>query len=507
RPHYLGSIDACQPVVGAVAVVGGIMLGEHAGPSHAAGALAVAVLGLVAALLVYRWPRVVLVALALAFLGCASMQRALDGREHSPLVAMRDGHASVVVRGTIADDPAGPRFSTKVLVRAATIAPAADPRQRIPLHRIVLVRATGRQADEMRVVAMGDHVELSGRLEALDGFDARLRWRHVTARLVDARLEAFHGPTAPLLRAAELVRSTTLRGTTALAAEDRALFVGFTFGDTRDIAGDVVNAYRDAGLSHLLAVSGANVAFVLALVRPVLQRCSLPSRAALGASIVIVFAAATRFEPSVLRASVMAVVAMAAMLVGRPVSSTRLLSLAVIALLLADPFLVHSVGFALSVGASAGIAWFSRPLAARLPGPRWLREPFAVTVAAQIGVAPVMFAVFGGLPAIAPVANLLAVPVAEPLSVYGLVTSLAVSLVAPVRPLAALLHAPTTVMLRWVTLVARTCARVPLVVDARGALGLLALGCGAAAAWRAGATLRGVGRNGTEPRTAQWSDQ
>jgi competence protein ComEC len=175
------------------------------------------------------------------------------------------------------------------------------------------------------------------------------------------------------------------------------------------------------------------------------------------------------------------------------VSATRLLSLAVTVLLLADPFLVHSVGFALSVGASAGIAWFSRPLAARLRGPRWLREPFAVTVAAQIGVAPVMFAVFGGLPAIAPVANLLAVPLAEPLGVYGLVASLAVSLAAPLRPIAGLVHAPTTLMIRWVTLVARTCARVPVVVDARGALGLLALGCGAAAMWKAGATLRGDG--------------
>src|SRR4051812_18430869 len=264
----------------------------------------------------------------LALLGSMSMQRALNGMAHSRLTPLRDRHASIVVRGTVADDPDGPRFSTDVLVRVAGA------------HRTVLVQASGRNAGELRVLEMGDRVTLAGRLEPLDGFDSRLRWRHVVARLADARLQAFDTPSVPLLRAANAMRSTVLRGTDALRPSDRALFVGFAFGDTRDIPDAVVGAYRAAALSHLLAVSGANVAFVLAIARPLLRRGSLATRAALGASIVLVFAAATRFEPSVLRASVMAVVAMAAMIVGRPVPATRLLSLAVIVLLLADPFLV-----------------------------------------------------------------------------------------------------------------------------------------------------------------------
>jgi competence protein ComEC len=186
----------------------------------------------------------------------------------------------------------------------------------------------------------------------------------------------------------------------------------------------------------------------------------------------------------------MAVVAMTAMFVGRPVSSLRLLAIAVIALLVADPFLVHSVGFALSVGASAGIALWARPFARALPGPAIVREPIAVTLAAQAGVAPVLFAVFGGVPAIAPVANLLAVPAAEPLSVYGLVASLALSLAAPLRPVAPWVHVPTVLLLRWVTAVARTCARVPLTIDGRAALGITAAVCFAAACWKGAGTLR-----------------
>jgi competence protein ComEC len=302
------------------------------------------------------------------------------------------------------------------------------------------------------------------------------------------------------------VRSTVLRGTRALPPQQGALFAGFAFGDTRDVPDDVVVAYRNAGLSHLLAVSGANVAFVLALVRPLLRRASLAMRLVAGATVVLVFASATRFEPSVLRASMMAVIAMVAMYAGRPVSSLRLLCLAVVVLLLADPFLVHSVGFALSVGASAGIALFARRFARSLPGPAIIREPMAVTLAAQLGVAPVLFAVFGGVPAIAPLANLLAVPVAEPLSVYGLVASLALSLVAPLEPLAYAVQFPTLVMLRWVTGVARTCARVPLMVDGRGALALTAGACFVAACWKAGGTLRpdgaGADDGGAVPEAA-----
>jgi competence protein ComEC len=163
----------------------------------------------------------------------------------------------------------------------------------------------------------------------------------------------------------------------------------------------------------------------------------------------------------------------------------------VIALLLADPFLVHSVGFALSVGASAGIACLGPPIAARLPGPRWVREPLAVTLAAQVGVAPVLLPVFGSIPAVAPLANLLAVPAAEPLSVYGMAASGVLAVAAPLRPLAGIVHLPTTLLLRWVNGVAARAAGVPLAVHMRGALGLVALVAAVTALRKAGATLRG----------------
>src|SRR5437899_3009601 len=137
----------------------------------------------------------------------------------------------------------------------------------------------------------------------------------------------------------------------------------------------------------------------------------------------------TRWEPSVLRACAMAACSMTALYLGRPTAGVRVLALAVVVLVLADPFLVHSIGFLLSCGASAGIAVLATPFTGRLPGPHWVREPLGVTLAAQIGVAPVLIPVFGSVPLAALPANLVAGPIAGPLTVLGLATGVAGGLV------------------------------------------------------------------------------
>src|SRR4029077_11427337 len=171
-----------------------------------------------------------------------------------------------------------------------------------------------------------------------------------------------------------------LRGTAPLPPTPRALLAGFLLGDTRSVPDPVVADYRESGLSHLLAVSGENVAFTLALFGPLLRRLALGPRTVAAIAIVLLFATMTRFEPSVLRATALALVALGSSFVGRPASSLRALGLAGIVLLVVDPFLLHSVAFLLSCGASAGIAVLSTPIRRRLRGPAWLRDPLAVSL-------------------------------------------------------------------------------------------------------------------------------
>jgi competence protein ComEC len=194
----------------------------------------------------------------------------------------------------------------------------------------------------------------------------------------------------------------------------------------------------------------------------------------------------TRWEPSVLRAAAMAVVTLSATAAGRAVDGVRVLAIAVGALLLADPFLVRSVGFLLSSGASLGILLLAEPIAERLPGPRLVRETAGVTLAAQIGTAPVLLPVFGSVSLVALPANLLAVPLAAPITVVGLIAGIAGGLVRPISPGAATaLQLPVLGLVRAVELVAAAAARVPLAVDGRRAWGLLALATAVVALRRA----------------------
>jgi competence protein ComEC len=158
------------------------------------------------------------------------------------------------------------------------------------------------------------------------------------------------------------------------------------------------------------------------------------------------------------------------------------LTLAAIALLVADPFLLHSIGFLLSCGAAAGILWLGPAISTRIPGPAVIGDALGITAAAQIGVLPVLLPVFGTVPLIALPANLLAVPIVGPLTVWGLIAGVAGGLVGP--GLAHWLQLPTYALLRWVELVARTAATVPLAVDGRALCGLAAVGCAAVAALR-----------------------
>ncbi|MFV1962535.1 MAG: ComEC/Rec2 family competence protein [Acidimicrobiia bacterium] len=199
----------------------------------------------------------------------------------------------------------------------------------------------------------------------------------------------------------------------------RGLLAGFLIGDTSGIGAADIEAMRLAGLSHFVAVSGSNVALFLGLLVFAAGPLALgPKRRALVGLIGLpVYAAATRFEPSVMRASVMAAIALGGRLFGIVLEAWQLLSLAVIVLLVLDPRLTSSAGFQLSVAATAGV----------LVGARWplsggrVARALAVTVGAQIAVAPLLLIHFGSVPMMSPVVNLVAAPIVAASTLIGAV--------------------------------------------------------------------------------------
>ncbi len=399
----------------------------------------------VTAALVWRRPGLLIVASAVLASGLAA--RADVGA--APMAAHR-------FRGwvTLLADPAPAPGGVKVVVRLE--------------HRHVELWAHGAEARALEPHLAGERVAVVGVIRAVPPQSReRDAHRHVVGRLtIDDVLAS--APASPLHRAANWVHRTLAAGAKVLPRKAEGLYLGFVVGDRRGVDQATDARFEAAGLTHLLAVSGENVAFVLAAAGPIAAPVRLHGRAFAALGVIGFFATVTRFEPSVLRASAMAGLAAVAQASGRPASGLRLLALATAGLVLVDPFLVWSVGFRLSVGASLGILLLARPITDRCPGPRWLSEALGVTTAAQLGVAPVAIPVFGSIPLAALPANLLVAPVVGPLMMWGLVAGLPAGVLGDRA--AGLLHRPTALAIGWVDFVARTASALPpVVLHARGA--------------------------------------
>lgn len=264
-------------------------------------------------------------------------------------------------------------------------------------------------------------------------------------------------PGSRLHTATARLRTVIRRGASELPGDDAALLRGIVVGDDADQPPAMVERFRASGLAHLTAVSGQNVAFVLAAAGPVLRRRGAGARWALTIVLIAWFVLLTRLEPSVMRAGAMAALAATAYATGAERTPWRTLLIAVIGLLLIDPLLVTSVGFWLSTGATAGVVVAGPPLTRRLHRLGVFAGPLGITLGAQIGVALPSLLVFGRLPLVGIAANVVAVPVAGAVMLYGL-PAVIVAGVCP--PLGMVLLAPAWAGVWWVDSVATVGARL-----------------------------------------------
>ncbi len=243
----------------------------------------------------------------------------------------------------------------------------------------------------------GQWIHVHGERVLLDAERAhRVAWQHVVGRF-DLEWASDVAAGSPVARASNRVRAAIERAAEFIPEPHGALYRGLVIGDDREQPPDMTARFRASGLSHLTAVSGQNVAFVLAACGPLLVRLRPLPRWAVTVSVIAWFVVITRFEPSILRAGVMAGLSATAFMTGRERSPVRILALAVTGLLLVDPLLLWSVGFWLSVGATAGVCTVGPWLAERLAVLGPVALPLGITLGAQVGVVVPSMLVFGRL--------------------------------------------------------------------------------------------------------------
>lgn len=255
-------------------------------------------------------------------------------------------------------------------------------------------------------------------------------------------------PTNPVHRTSSFLRSS-LRDSTGNLPDRRAgLLRGLAIGDTALIDARTEDLFRRSGLSHLVAVSGSNVAIVVGAVALATFRLGLRWRIAASLVVLALYIAVVGPDPSVLRAGAMGTLVLVAVATGRTAEPLATLGIAVIVCVGLRPELVAAPGLHLSVAATAGIVigagrlqrWF-----AALPGP--LATALSVTLAAQIAVAPILIATFGELSVVAPIANLAAVPAVAPATILTLLAGLLARVTPQIVPI---LVVPAELCARWI---------------------------------------------------------
>ncbi|MFL5798367.1 MAG: DNA internalization-related competence protein ComEC/Rec2 [Actinomycetota bacterium] len=359
-----------------------------------------------------------------------------DLRVRSGLLA-RIAPREVRVEGTLATDPEPGARGWSSIMQVGTVG-LYDATTRSTTERstseTVWLEGFGSAPRARR----GDRVRVEGSAEPpyRGPFAVSLQRRGIVVVLSAREFARVGASTNPLVRATQGVRAMLLDHLLRLFPLRQAgLLMGLALGDTSRLDPGDAEHFRATGLGHLLAVSGENVAMVLAPVLglAMLLRLSNRGRFLLGTATVVFFVVLTGAEPSVLRAGVMAGLALVGMLLGRPRSTATLLGAAVLVLLVSNPTLVWSVGFQLSVAATGGMVALAGPLSERLS---WLPRPVALaagtTMSAQVGVSPLLLAYFHQVPLVTLLANLLAFPAVSPALLLGLAAAALATIAPPV---------------------------------------------------------------------------
>ncbi len=262
-----------------------------------------------------------------------------------------------------------------------------------------------------------------------------------------------------------------------LCQEPAALLRGLLLGRTDRLSVDIVESFRASGTVHVLAVSGLHTGFILLIAFALLRTLRVPPRAARLATIPLLFAfvMAVGSRPSVVRAALMATVFIATWSIQRRPNPLNAVGLAAITLLLSRPGAAFDLGFRLSFAAVLGIIFMRQPIlkimkcALRCNTDRscvrscsgaleFLLGAFALSISAQMGVVPIIVSSGGDVSLVAPLANLIVVPLAG----ASVASGLAMLAIDPVAPEAAhVLAAATWATLRALIVVVRLVGEVP----------------------------------------------
>ena len=391
------------------------------------------------------------------------------------------------------DHPIAEHYGT---IAAVVVTPTETPRPlsgsrmmfRGSLQRLGDTEMSGRVVVFTRAVEFADLT--AGRPASFRARISRPTRRDLTVAMLSATGQPRLGEAAPIDRVSHGIRSAFAGSArVALPTDQAAMLPALVLGDTSALTAQTTAEFRASGLTHLTAVSGANVTIVCGAVLMTAALVGPRFAVALAGLALVAFVIVVQPSASVLRAAVMGAITLLAVVSHRRRQAIPVLSGCVIVLMIAAPELAVDVGFALSVSATAALVVIAPMWSRRLVGRGWpkpLADAVSVAVAAQLVTAPLVAGISGTFSVVAVVANLAVAAVIPPITVVGT----AAAALCPLWPAGAqLMIRFTGPELWWLLRVAGWAAGVPgaSIGVPSGLLGVVcvaAAGIAAVVSWR-----------------------
>ena len=389
------------------------------------------------------WPAVLAVAVVGIAFAMAVGLRVADVRHH-PIAAHFGATVAVIVTPS-----ESPRFlgGTRMLIRGTLAALDGDP-------------SSGRVVVFASAVEYGDLT--AGRPVAFRARVGPPTRRDLSVAVLSATGEPTMGTASAMQRTAARVRAQFGEAARAVLPPDQAAMLpALALGDTAAVSVATTSEFRAAGLTHLTAVSGANVTIVCGAVLLTASLVGPRVAVALAAAALVAFVVVVQPSASVLRAAVMGAIALFAVVSHRRRQAIPALSASVLVLLIGAPELAVDMGFALSVSATAALVVIAPVWSRRLVDRGWpapLAAAVSVATAAQLVTAPLVAGMSGTFSVVAVVANLVVAVVIAPITVIG---TAAAALSVPWPAAAQFLARFTGAELWWLLNVAHWASAVP----------------------------------------------
>jgi competence protein ComEC len=352
---------------------------------------------------------------------------------------------------------------------------------RATLQRLGDDEASGRVVVFARMSEVGEQPDtlMVGRPIRFTARVSRPKRHDLTVAVLNVTGRTTAGPAGAVQRIAHAVRDRFAAAARhVLPADQAAMLPGLVLGDTSAVSAATGREFKAAGMTHLTAVSGANVTIVCGAVLFSARLIGRRFAVLLAALTLVAFVIVVQPTASVLRAAVMGAITLAAMLSSRRRQAIPALCATVLLLMAAAPQLAVDVGFALSVSATAALmviapVWSRRLVARGWPKP--LADAVAVAWAAQVVTAPLVAAISGRFSLVAVLANLVVAAVIAPITVLGTVAAVLCGLWPAAAQLLIRFAGPEV---WWVLHVAHWAAGVPgaTVPVPKGAPGVVLVG-------------------------------